>query len=157
MIGVLFICLGNICRSPMAEAVFRDKVRKAGLTAQIRTDSAGTGDWHAGEKPHHGTRGILDRYGVDYSGIRARQVKRDDFGDFQYLIAMDDSNVRNLLSFAPDRDSHATVRRLLDFAPDRKERNVPDPYYTGNFDEVYEMVEACCTQLLAFIREREGL
>ncbi|MFC5448427.1 low molecular weight protein-tyrosine-phosphatase [Paenibacillus aestuarii] len=158
MIQVLFVCLGNICRSPMAEAVFRHKVKQAGLEGVIVVDSAGTGDWHTGERPHHGTRKILDQYGIDHQSLRARQVKSQDFEQFTYIIAMDDSNVRNLQSFAPDRDKqNAEVRKLLEFAPSRGVRDVPDPYYTGNFQEVYEMVEESCDRLLAYIREAQGI
>jgi len=158
MIQVLFVCLGNICRSPMAEAVFRHKVKQADLDGIIAVDSAGTGDWHTGEKPHQGTRRILDQYGIDHQGLRARQLKSQDFEPFTYIIAMDDSNVRNLQSFAPAMDKrHAEVRNLLAFAPGRSVQDVPDPYYTGNFEEVYEMVEESCTRLLAYIREVNGL
>lgn len=156
MINVLFVCLGNICRSPMAEAVFRHKVKVAGLAGSIQVDSAGTGDWHAGEPPHSGTRSILKKYGIDASGITARQVRQDDYREFTYIIAMDESNVRNLASFAPE--SHGVkVMKLLDFIADadRAGGDVPDPYYTGNFDEVYELVNEGCERLLAYIREKE--
>lgn len=156
MIKVLFVCLGNICRSPMAEAVFRRKVEEAGLADRIEADSAGTGDWHTGEPPHEGTRRILKQYGIDDTGIRARQVRKDDFNRFRYIIAMDANNVKNLSHLAPANHS-AEVKKLLDFVPDRLERDIPDPYYTGNFQEVYEMVNEGCDRLLAYIREKEGL
>ncbi|MDF2644656.1 MAG: protein-tyrosine phosphatase, partial [Paenibacillus sp.] len=101
MIQVLFVCLGNICRSPMAEAVFRHQVKKAGLDAVIAIDSAGTGDWHIGHPPHQGTRDILDQYQINHEGLKARQVRSDDFVQYTYIIPMDESNVTNLASFAP--------------------------------------------------------
>ncbi|OCT13736.1 protein tyrosine phosphatase [Paenibacillus pectinilyticus] len=160
MIQVLFVCLGNICRSPMAEAVFRHQVKLAGLADVIQIDSAGTGDWHIGHPPHQGTRDILDRHQISYEGMKARQVRSDDFTQFTYIIAMDDSNVTNLGSFAPDskdEEKRASIHKLLDFSSDRKLSDVPDPYYTGNFQEVYEMVEESCSRLLAFIVKKENL
>ncbi|MFC0211685.1 low molecular weight protein-tyrosine-phosphatase [Paenibacillus chartarius] len=156
MVQILFVCLGNICRSPMAEAVMRRKVQEAGLAERIKVDSAGTGNWHTGKPPHEGTRGILKRHGVDDSGIRARQVREDDFHEFAYIIAMDDSNVVNLGRFAP-KEHRSEVKKLLDFVPKHLGGDVPDPYYTGNFEEVYDMVNEGCERLLAYIREKEGL
>lgn len=160
MIQVLFVCLGNICRSPMAEAVFRHQVKKAGLDAVIAIDSAGTGDWHIGHPPHQGTRDILDQHQINHEGLKARQVKSDDFVQYTYIIAMDESNVTNLASFAPaliEGEKRAAIHKLLDFAPDRANKDVPDPYYTGNFQEVYEMVEESNERLLTFIVEKENL
>jgi protein-tyrosine phosphatase len=160
MIRVLFVCLGNICRSPMAEAVFRHQVKEAGLKHVISIDSAGTGDWHIGHPPHQGTRDILDRYQIAYDGLKARQVRPDDFYQFTYIIAMDDSNVVNLAAFAPEfaeNEKRASIHKLLDFTSNRAITEVPDPYYTGKFQEVYEMVEESCSRLLAYIVDQHGL
>ncbi|NOU68542.1 low molecular weight phosphotyrosine protein phosphatase [Paenibacillus sp. LMG 31461] len=160
MIRVLFVCLGNICRSPMAEAVFRHQVKEAGLEDVISIDSAGTGDWHIGHPPHQGTRDILDRYQIGYDGLKARQVRPDDFYHFTYIIAMDDSNVVNLDAFAPEfveNEQHASIHKLLDFSSNQAITEVPDPYYTGKFQEVYEMVEESCSRLLAYIVDQHEL
>ncbi|PYI55419.1 low molecular weight protein-tyrosine-phosphatase [Paenibacillus flagellatus] len=158
MIRVLFVCLGNICRSPMAEAVFRHKVKEAGLDGRIRVDSAGTGDWHVGRPPHEGTRRLLDRKRIDWQGMTARQVTKDDLAEFDYIVAMDGSNLSNLREMAAERGdgSEAKLYRLLDFVPEKKLNDVPDPYYTGNFEEVYDLVDAGCGALLDKIR-RESL
>ena len=156
MVRVLFVCLGNICRSPMAEAIFRDQVKEEGLTDQIMVDSAGTGDWHIGKVPHHGTRDILQKANVSYEGIRARQINENDLEQFDYIIAMDTSNLSNIKQMAGNSDA-PYIGRLLDFVPESELSDVPDPYFTGNFDEVFQLVKDGCNQLLQFIREREGL
>lgn len=153
MIRVIFVCLGNICRSPMAEAVFTRMVEAAGLSEQIEVDSAGTGSWHVGEMAHRGTRRVLQEHGIDYTG-RARQVTDADVASEIYVVAMDQSNVSELQRRFGD-DLH--VYRLLDFARDSDVRDVPDPYYSGNFEYVYQLVEDGCRGLLEMIREKEGI
>jgi len=150
-IGVLFVCLGNICRSPMAEAVFRHMVAAEGLADRIWIDSAGTGDWHIGKPPHHGTRGILDQYGISYEGLKARQVSTEDFSEFDYIVAMDVQNEKDLRRLS--QNDHAQIVKLLDLVPDLMNKEVPDPYYTGNFEEVYELVGRGCKALLERIRQ----
>jgi protein-tyrosine phosphatase len=151
-VRVLFVCLGNICRSPMAEAVFQHLVDQAGLADQILVDSAGTGDWHVGEPAHSGTRRVLTQRGITYNG-RARQVRPQDMDEHAYVVAMDESNVKELRRRFGNRPH---LYRLLDFTTGDL-RDVPDPYYTGTFEYVYELVEAGCRGLLALIREKENL
>ncbi len=148
MIRVLFVCLGNICRSPMAEAVFQHLVREADLSQIIESDSAGTGDWHAGESPHYGTRSILAKNNIDYHHL-ARQIRPDDFEAFDYIITMDETNYADVMSM---NQGKARVARLLDFTEDTNVIEVPDPYYTGGFEGVYRLVHAGCAGLLTAIR-----
>lgn len=154
-IGVLFVCMGNICRSPMAEAVFRHLVREAGLADRFEIASVGTGGWHVGERPHRGTLAVLSRYGIDDGGTCARQLTAADFDRYDYIVAMDEENLADMGRFR--RDARQRARLLLDFAPDTRTREVPDPYYTGGFDEVYQLVTAGGRGLLQYIREREGI
>ena len=156
MISVLFVCLGNICRSPMAEAVFRHQVREAGLQDKIHIDSAGTSNWHIGEPPHQGTRQLLDDRHIDYRSITARQVRSNDLSDFDYVIAMDEDNLADLKRMAMGDQEHK-LYLLLDFLAHRENKNVPDPYFTGDFDEVYDLISTSCSRLLSFIRERENI
>lgn len=150
-IGVLFVCLGNICRSPMAEAVFRHLVTQENLEQRFLIDSAGTGDWHTGKPPHEGTRTILERYAISYEGLTARQVAVDDFTKFDYIVAMDNQNERDLKALA--KQANAKIVKLLDLVPDSLLKEVPDPYFTGNFDETYELVGKGCRALLEKIRK----
>lgn len=156
MIKVLFVCLGNICRSPMAEAVFRKMVETKGLKERIAVDSAGTGSWHTGNPPHHGTREILDRYQISYEGIQARQVEMRDLEEFTYIIGMDNQNIRDLQARFASKGS-IEFKKLMDFVEDPKESNVPDPYYTGDFDYTYELVTAGCEGLLNYIQRKHDL
>ena len=153
-INVLFVCLGNICRSPMAEAIFQKLVDEAGLRDKFQVDSAGTGSWHVGEKAHPGTRAILAEHGIRYHG-RSRQVTAKDLADPQtYIITMDQSNSNDLVrTFG----NHPNLHRLLDFARETAVSDVPDPYYTNNFEYVYQLITDGCRGLLETIRQREGL
>lgn len=155
MISVLFVCLGNICRSPMAEAIFRHQVEAAGLADKIRIDSAGTGDWHVGKPPHEGTRRILTEHAISYEGIQARQVAKEDLSTFDYIVAMDNSNLSNLqrLGITTKRP----IYRLTDLVPNTSYNEVPDPYFTGNFEEVYDLITAGCHNLLQLIRKEQDL
>lgn len=151
--SVLFVCLGNICRSPMAEAVMRHLIEREGLSDLVTVDSAGTGDWHIGRPPHEGTRGLLDRYSISYQGMRARQLSVEDGGDFDLIVAMDTQNekdIRAKLGASP----RSEIVRFLSLLPERGMDDVPDPYYTGNFDEVYELVNEGCERILTRIREK---
>ena len=154
-VRVLFVCLGNICRSPMAEAVFAHLVAEADLGGEIEIDSAGTGSWHVGERAHRGTRNVLSQHEIAYDG-RARQIVLDDFANFDYILAMDNSNLSNLRRMAPE-NATATLARLLDFADDPPTEEVPDPYYNGRFEEVFQLVQQGAEGLLAHIRAEKGL
>ena len=152
MVRVLFVCLGNICRSPMAEAVFMHKVREAGLEGEIEADSAGTGHWHVGNPPHPGTQEILAQNAITYTH-RGRLLTREDLNTFDYVLAMDTANLRDIQSLGPGR---GVVRRFLDYAPRCSVRDVPDPYLTGGFAGVYKLVTEAADGLLAAIREGLG-
>lgn len=151
MIRITFVCLGNICRSPMAEAVMRHQVAEAGLAHKIQVTSSGTAGWHKGKPPHEGTRGILNKYRISYEGQRASQVEAEHFHEFHYIIAMDSSNLADLQEIAPS-DHQAKLSLFTDWIPNCRVKDVPDPYYTGNFEEVYELVNEGCAKLLSYLR-----
>ena len=132
--SVLFVCLGNICRSPLAEAAMRAEAEAAGLDIEI--DSAGTGDWHVGAPPDRRAQATARRYGMDISGYRGRQVAAEDFTRFMYIFALDSENLRNLRRLAPP-ESTAHVGLLMDMVPGRVGHSVQDPYYGG--DEGFEV------------------
>jgi protein-tyrosine phosphatase len=149
-VRLLFVCLGNICRSPTAEAVMRGLVAEAGLEDKIEVESAGTGNWHVGYPPDERAVAAAAERGIELSG-EARQVVRGDFGGFDLLIAMDRQNCDDLLRLAETPADREKVRLLRSYADG--ELDVPDPYYGGEdgFAEVVEIVERCCEALLAEI------
>ena len=154
-IGVLFVCLGNICRSPTAHGVFQHKVSMAGLDHLVAIDSCGTGGWHVGKPPDTRASAAAALRGYDLSELRARQVTARDFEQFGYILAMDDSILEDLQALAP-ANYRGQLAMLLDFAPGLTGRAVPDPYYGGKhgFDEVLDLVEAASEGLLeAVVRE----
>ncbi|MCX6379256.1 MAG: low molecular weight phosphotyrosine protein phosphatase [Armatimonadetes bacterium] len=155
MIRVLFVCLGNICRSTMAEAVFQQLVQEAGLTHSIKTDSAGTGAWHIGKPPHERTARLLLSKGITGYMHHARQVQRDDFQIFDYILTMDDENLADVNSLGVI--GKAVVAPLLEFAPQLEAYEVPDPYYNDRYEEVYDLVSVACAGLLTAICEEHAL
>lgn len=151
-VGILFVCLGNICRSPTAHGVFQHKINLAGLGHLVSIDSCGTGDWHAGKPPDARASAAAALRGYDLSKLRARQVTARDFDQFDIILAMDESNLEDLQGLAP-ADYRGQLALLLDFAPGLSGRAVPDPYYGGEhgFDEVLDLVEAASDGLLEVV------
>jgi protein-tyrosine phosphatase len=158
MSSVLFVCLGNICRSPTAEAVMLRKVAEAGLTEQIVIDSAGTGDWHIGEAPDARARKHGAGRGYDLEPLRARQIDASDFERFDHILAMDNANLRELRRLCP-ADLQSKVRLLMDFAPGQSGTEVADPYFGGTdgFERVLDQCELACDGLLGALREADGI
>lgn len=150
---VLFVCLGNFCRSPLAEGALRALVEAEDDAAGFVIDSAGTAGWHAGNPPDARAVAAARARGIDIRGQRSRQVRREDFEDFDLLLAMDDSNARCLARLAPG-DRAYKVRLFLDYAPEQELREVPDPYYGGEegFGRVLDLVEAAARGLLRSLR-----
>lgn len=151
MISVLFVCMGNICRSPMAEGVFRDLVAKAGLSDQFVIDSVGMGAWHVGEAAHRGTLAVLKAHGIAYDG-RSRQISRDDL-KFHYILLADRETQSAFRRFGtPDGVQVDLMLGAAHRAGLLKTDEVPDPYYVGNFEQVYDLVLVGCQTLLDQIR-----
>ncbi len=154
-ISVLFVCMGNICRSPMAEGVFRQQVEAAGLAERIHIDSAGTHAYHVGEPPDPRAQETAARRDIDLSTQRARRVTREDLALFDFILAMDLGNLSILHDIA-EPEHRERIRLFMEFAPEMKVREVPDPYYggQGGFDRVLDLVEAASAGLLETIRKR---
>ena len=149
--AILFVCLGNICRSPLAEAALRAEAGKAGLA--IHVDSAGTGDWHIGHPPDRRAQATARRHGVEIAHYLARQVEADDFRRFTHIFALDADNLRNLRAIAP-ADSTARVGLLMDMVPGRQGQAVKDPYYGDDkgFETTWSDVSAAAKALVARLR-----
>lgn len=158
MVKVLFVCMGNICRSPTAEGVFRHLVNQAGLSDQIHIDSAGTHAYHVGEPPDRRAQAAARNRSIDLSSQRARKVQSDDFDQFDYVLAMDHSNHAEL-EYISQPDLQHKLHLFLDFALNADTREVPDPYYGGDrgFEHVLDLVEAASQGLLADIRSKHGI
>ena len=153
---ILFVCLGNICRSPMAEGVFRRVAEEEGLIDRFEIDSAGLGDWHIGQAPDHRAQKAARSRGVDISDQSARQVVDEDFDRFDLLLVMDRSNYAELKARAP-HEARAKIRPFLDFAPHVSTKDVPDPFFGGaeGFDRALDLIEAAARGLLASLAGEE--
>ena len=162
MIRLLFVCMGNICRSPMAEAVFTDLVTRAGLADQFEIDSAGTGNWYAGSPPHEGTRRVLLEQGIPYNGL-ARQIDWSDMSQFDYILVMDRENLsvlRRAANNVPVDKLRAKVHLFLEFAKNADlidVDEVSDPYYHGRFNETFAVVSVGAKALLEYIRKEKKI
>jgi len=155
LVNVLFVCLGNICRSPTAEGVFTALIEREGLSDQVSIDSAGVGSWHIGSPPDERAQATAFSRGIDLSQQRGRQVKGHDFEQFDYVIAMDSQNHGDLTRLCP-KGSEDRLYKFIEFAPQLERSDVPDPYYgvDGGFDAVFDMIEAASAGLLDDIRAK---
>lgn len=152
-VSVLFVCLGNICRSPTAHAVFRKMVKDEGLADQIEIDSAGTGGWHVGNPPDKRATQVAEGKGIQMRDLRARQVDFGDFYQYDYILAMDASNYSNLFEMAPT-EHREKIHMFLSFTEEFSETEVPDPYYGGpdGFEHVFDLVGSASKGLLEHIK-----
>ncbi len=149
MASILFVCYGNICRSPMAEFVMKDKLAKSGLDDVVRVSSAATSAYEIGEDTHPGTKEELDKHHIPYEKRRARQITKADYDKFDYIIGMDGSNMENMLKLYKN-DPQGKLSLLMDWTGVSKD--VADPWFTGNFVQTFEDVDAGCTALLEHLR-----
>lgn len=153
MIKVLFVCHGNVCRSPMAEFVFRDMVRRQGLGDKFHIASAATSREEIGNPVHYGTARKLAEFGISTKGKTAVQMNKKDYASYDYLIGMETRNIRNMMRILGGDPDHK-VHRLLDFSD--CPRDIADPWYTGNFDRTYEDIKEGCQALLQHILEEDA-
>ena len=158
-VRVLFVCLGNICRSPLAHALFQQKVVEAGLADRVEVDSAGTGNWHVGAPPDRRMAATAAAHGADLSRLRARQLERADLDDYDHVFVMDKQNLHDALALDPDGDHGTRVRLFREFDPEPGDYQVPDPYYGGGdgFEAVYAIADRTTTALLDRLRAAHGL
>lgn len=158
-VRVLFVCLGNICRSPLAEGVLRHRVECAGLSEWIHIDSAGTGAWHVGEPPDRRMSETAGRHGVSLAGQTARQFKAEDLAAFNHVFVMDKNNLNDVLYLDVDESFEFKVRLFREFDPEPGDFQVPDPYYGGpeGFENVFAMVDRTCNLMLHRLVEEHGL
>ena len=154
MIRVLFVCLGNICRSPVAESVFNGLIQQEGLADQIQSDSAGTSDYHIGELPDPRTIDIVKKYHLT-SSHRGRQFTTDDFLDFDYILAMDQNNLENIKRLLPSEDAEHRIFLMRDFDDQGRGEDVPDPYWSkaDGFENVYQLLLRSCKNFISFLKE----
>ena len=154
-VKVLFVCMGNICRSPTAHGVFRDLVIEAGLEGRIEFDSAGTHTdlWHKGAKADTRAIATASKYGCCTSDLTARQLTSEDFEAYDYLIAMDEQNVDDMLAISVDKQQMGKVSKLSDYVDNVRVGNVPDPYFNNQFDEVYLLIDTACRNFLNYLKE----
>lgn len=151
---ILFICHGNICRSPMAEFIFKDMVKKEGRSSEFYVASAATSYEEIGNPVHYGTAKILDRLGISYKEKKAVHLEKTDYEKYDYLVCMDSANVRNSLRILGE-DKDKKVYKLLDFI--NSKRDVADPWYTGDFETTYKDIQAGCRGLLNYIGSKEKI
>lgn len=154
MLDILFICHGNICRSPMAEFVMKDLTERQGLAGKFQIASAATSREELGNDIHPGTRRVLEREGIPFSSRQARQITKSDYEAYDYIIAMDRANLRNLERLLGG-DPEGKFFLFLEFAGEH--RDIADPWYTGNFDETYRDIKQGCTALLEFLLQQHKL
>jgi protein-tyrosine phosphatase len=143
---ILMVCLGNICRSPLAEGILTEMIARKGM--QWEVDSAGTGSWHIGEAPHKESIKVAQKNGIDISQQRARQFSSADFDKFDLILAMDAENYNNIVSMSPNEKLKDKVKLILNYSHPGTNMAVPDPYFTGGFDNVYHLLEEACKDLI---------
>lgn len=153
---ILMVCLGNICRSPLAEGILKNKVKKAGLNWEV--DSAGIGDWHTGELPDQRSISTARRYGIDITDQRARQIRKEDLHYFDIILAMDDSNLRQIQLLAKQvQNPTAQIEMILNYSSPGKNHSVPDPYYGGidGFEKVFQLLDEATEKMLERVMSYE--
>ncbi|OOF71455.1 low molecular weight protein-tyrosine-phosphatase [Rodentibacter caecimuris] len=154
VVNILFVCLGNICRSPMAEYIMRNKVDKAGLAQCIHIESAGTSGWHNGENMHCGTTEILDLHKIPSQGFSSRKVRSEDWQHFDYIVAMDNNNLQDLETLF---GKHPKLFQITILCENLGIDHIPDPWYTRDFKQTYELLDQCCDALLQKVKQENRL
>src|SRR5699024_752128 len=154
MVRILFVCLGNICRSPMAEAVFKKQMKGAGLAEHVLVDSAGTAGWHEGSAPHEGTIAELEEAGIPTRYLTCRQLRIEDAMQYEIIIAMDESNAKDVRDLFSEAETTPELYRMMDFVENPEEENVPDPFFTGDFDYTYTLITEALQRLQSYLSKK---